>query len=1217
MGANQPDYTGAGGVPGYTLAPVDVGTPALPEPVSSGSQTPGFADAITYATGGALDLTQHAAEIAPLDQLSAQRIARYAGLPPPNAPMADLSGSMPDVLPLGTVPPDVRYHYGEALKNGVTTDPQDFAEQLAGAAWATATDGVADANHDSNAAQITNGAKALAAALPPQDDLDAYAGYIAHKVYATTDPTIVNGISDNLLDAWRDTGMDPGAIMQRANTDPDLMSRLANPQPIPPQQSPHFPTMEELSTPGRDAISDPLGTMGTAATGKNPLLPDCLQGAITQLTGPDILTQQQEYDKKDAELAAQGVSLADRVAQLGVGPVAQSFGVANLEETAPAIISHGFSALFQTLGAGSDLAANAKTIFNRNAGRAKNTQSIVGDLLEEFRPQVNKLIPEHDQFSTDMAAYAEARTAAKERFVMAGGKPDDFTYALDPPPLSAIQTIIDHVEARPGGGRVAEGSDLFPLVQRLQDVYAGLRGEIERNFDIDSFIENYYRHAYSDPAAYDRAFGRRGDASALNFRSIPYQFDAMVRGLKPKFLDPLDNTFRYAQGMLDYIGAEKNLRELESVGQMAWGRREPIAGWVKLNGVERRPQQPEIDVEARERQQPLTDDYHRDIPFANQIAAEAHPTVLKGLETNLPANTSSGIPATPGASPTFLGGPEPAPGAQGLPRVQAPPRRQLPDKEFAWAHPSTARIYNNMVGAGFNGWGSFGKGAGTILDKMRVAGNFSTATHFMLAGGHLMNMGWEAMTSGMAHGMGEIAQGEIARGLMDMGFSATLVPRVIRSWNEAKAFEKILLDKAGPLEGMNARLRQLYIDTNARAFGRGSEMSVGQSANLYKAWQQGGLALRAKQLYGEANHPFLESLHLGPISRAVSAGAQLAGDLVTTASAPLFDKLVPRLKMAAWLNETAMWLRSHPNASEEEALARANQNADSMDDRFGEMNQDRIYLPREMKQIMNATLLSTGWWYGTMRAFGRGAADLVTLKNTTRSRWLLSSALTSTIISSIYQMFATGTRPSSFKDIMLPRNGDTLQSGEPGRSQYLSPWKEFFDAYSAAFGVVHSADVPTAAKDVLLNYFGNKTNPGLHAMINYLTASEGKAWQSQVLSALTPLSIFQTYGGRTNTIGPVASYLSFRPGPRSITDPEALANILNRHAAGLIYQEQLRAYRQDQQLANPTLPKPDRLAIYQNFGIEMAPHVSRGSGHTNTFIDTPSRRRRGNSNTFR
>ncbi len=1251
--------------PQVTLPDVYVGAPPPAVPLSTGQAAPPtLSDNFNLALGGGVDLSAQSPEIAPLDAISSQRIAQHAGLPAPNTPLAALDGPMPETQDATDLHPDLRYHYAQALQGGDTSGPQDFAERAVGAAWQAASGGVADDDHDTNAAQVTNAAKSLASALPDPQDIDAHAATLLNQTFGVTapggDPDDVRniakvGIAKNLIDAWQDTGISPDKIMQKAAEDPDLANALSSPPPIPWQQSQHMPTLAELSVPGRDAISlfSPFGLLG----GNMVTDPTGVGAMVSGLKG--FPAAEAENEAKVQKIREAGGSMGDIFRQAmespsikmaasialgglagkGAGEVAASIkdgsGLEFLKKLAAdesgqlmppnemkrTVMRAGMDRWIgpTMLGKDAEIAGKTQSFLNQTAGKAENIIEQVGQMLDAERPKLNKYVPEDQKYARDISAHAEARTVAKENFVNAGGKEADFKFA-DPPPLSTLQAARDHMEQRPvseGGGRIPPDHELYDVVHTMTGINVGMRDLIGKRWNVSDYIDHYYRGNYNDPAAVNRAFGGVGSAgSTASFRhkSIPYNFDAKVRGLTEKFPDPLDNMLHDVGEKAKYLAFEENLDHMVNTGFGKWSRTEPVPGWVKLRRdtsqdvgyVERVPEKTAGDeAAAGEEAQKQIRDTRYDAEMANKVGGPAAQGQLGVVGRDLVSGGEHSV-MDPERLPGLARG---APGGQKLLEGPETPedtrtRLQTPDKEYLWAHPSAAQTYNNGRGsAGLTGT------VGNAARTMQVYGNFMTGLHLGMAGGHLMDMAWETAVSGLAHGIGEIASGayrmdpaRMGRALLDMGYSTAVVPRAWMNHGIAKEFRGTLLDDPkAPTTGLDPRIRQLYTDTNAQFNSRGSALEIGQSRNMVKAYRQGGLAIRAKALFGEPGATAGAS-PMASIKQVLKGEAQLAGDMVNTISSPTFDHIVPDAKMGTWLREVSAKLRNEPEIGYDQLLAWGNKLTSAIDNRFGEMNQDRLYFTKVIKQVLNSVMLSTGWKLGTWRAFKAGASDVARMRlNSPDARWLMAAPIGHAIFGQMYQYLATGTtvfNTGDWKDLILPRNGDTLQSGEPGRGMMLDPFKEFFDLYSAVFEASHSASKTQAFAHIIPNYIAQAVNPGLKPVFDIMAAPEGANWYKTVLGDLQPMGFSQRYGGKANTIGYLSTWLGNHPGPRSVTDPAALGDILNKHAAKVTYEQAYSEWQRDQQEANPMIDKPNRQEIYDSYdaaqsGLGFAPRRSR------------------------
>lgn len=1179
-------------------------------------------------------VSKQPSEIAPLDQPMAARISDHADTPMSPA-VADTSGPMPQVAPAENVPDNLRSEYSRALMSGETDGPNDFAERVAGVGLS-----LADGNPDpSAAAQAVNGAKALAAALPSHEELIDRSAAIAHDVYGEASPGAVAVVKQNLLDAWAQTGMTPDSLVAQANLDPEFKQLLATPPPAPVSASPQFPVSADLFS-SEDQVQNPEGFVKAAGNQLLSDDPTGLAGIMKSLGLGNIHEEQAAWDKEAGEreqaLIAEGVSPNKAFLQAQVGadipPYAMAFGVGNIEgvgsiaarnAAVSEAVTHGalitsLQKWFPTLK--SDEAAAARGTMRTASGNVQWTEDSFTAMMDGYKPLIAENMPARDQFIEDASAYAKASTAAKEQWVAEGNPAESFdpdAAGLVRPTPDPITTLINHAEGNPVGPKLEQGDPLLPLAEDIRGINESMRSRIEQNLDIEGWIERYWAHNWENPAEVNRTMSSGMRGRFATGRTIPYDIDGIMAGFKPGFPDPIDNMFRDISGKSAFIEHETALQTLEKQGQMYWDRSSRQDGDVKLNIPARRPKNQPEDGEApqpKSTPRQITDDTGRPIEMANKIEGpEAQgkigsepPTYTGEAQKQIGQDHPVGEPAQtpPWYQEPLLTGPAEGAEAEAAAAKTGNTRNTPPDQEWAFAHPAVATTYNNWAGAGFNQW----QRGGAIARNLQMASNASTALKLGLSGAHVFNIAQESFFSGLTQAFGEFAHGEIALGLKDMGMSVTLFPRLIDTYMTGREFQRSWVGNGGNTDVQQAIFKN-FRDASARPMGRGAEYMIGQSRNLFTAWKNEGAwglanleGTLGKVARGAAAFPAVVGQAVNAaaddLGRIIGAGktegipykiaatpyrmaawgAYRLGDVATTLSGPLFDDVIPKLKYGAAYKEMEMWMRHNPTADDATQLAQARQILDSMDDRFGELNQNNIFVSRSVKQVANATLLSTGWWYGTMRAFGKGMEDLASGQLTTRSRWLLAWPLGTAVIGNAYQAYMTGKGPQSVGDAAMaafaPRTGGTLPSGEPERAKFLNPVKEFTDLYSLGFAAMHAGndgviDGVKAGISALGAYTGEKFNPALKAGIDAFFASKaGQDWKAKMMQDVNPfITSYQKKEGSNITTG--QNWWGFGQAPRSIADPEALGTILDKVTARNRYNEQYSKWRQNQELENP------------------------------------------------
>ena len=233
-------------------------------------------------------------------------------------------------------------------------------------------------------------------------------------------------------------------------------------------------------------------------------------------------------------------------------------------------------------------------------------------------------------------------------------------------------------------------------------------------------------------------------------------------------------------------------------------------------------------------------------------------------------------------------------------------------------------------------------------------------------------------------------------------------------------------------------------------------------------------------------------------------------------------------------------------------MAFARKASDTIDNRFGEMNQDNIFWQRWQKQLAQTSLLSYSYTLGSTRmgvGATRDAALFLPRAAKGQKAWTvdLSYALALPIVigtvGAAYQYLRTGKAPSSVSDLFTPQTGATDPStGKPERARIPS----------------YMTTVFSLAKDPS-GELGNKFNP---VWKNAYEAMTNKDWRGDVIGAKTsplvdqmakrfehvlPRPIMfdqQSKGG--SAIGGFERFLGVRPAGMDATDPEGLNKIMDR-----------------------------------------------------------------------
>lgn len=1080
---------------------------------AGGGSQPGVSDTFNLKLGGAVDLAKMPTQIAPLDQLSSFRIGQHAGFTDTNTPdLAPIDGDMPAVEP-AQLPANIRYEYGQQLQNGDVNDAQDFAEQLVGNAWKNATWSQPDTDFDANSAQLTNAAKSIAGGLPTDDELNTFATYIARAqlgVPADAEQDATAVIKSNLLDAYGETGKSPMEMTQRAAIDPSVAVQLATPRPMPPV---HYPTPEELPVPHEQGVSDPLGNMMTDPLG--------LHALGKALGFSDVVQDQADYDKKFDELRSQGKTIGQAVAQLGVDPMSLSFGMGTVSNIAP-VAGPTIGAALRTLISGNSIsldqsmARSAQTeaekgLIRQNVGMANYSKAVAKQALEKSYSTVNPMVPGYLQWLQDFQARAKDYALQKDRFVANGGDPDAFT-AVDPATLvqgyHPLQALFDHMENRPGGARLDPSSPLHPLAETMRGLLDERKAELANLSDTIGLWEDYYPHAWLDPRVkVDDAFhtvygpGRQGSAYHLQGRSVPTIFDGITRGLTPKFPNPIEGALHYMASIDDYLAAERVRQTMLDQGH-AYYAQQPQLGDVPLKG-----------------------------------RAATRPRVYNDAEGNANAYT-----------------------------------------EQLYAAPGFARVYNNWVGRGIAEWA--GPGAQTVYNKLLMAKNALLGLAFGLSGFHPMVIAKQTTASAIANGIGELSKGDLENGLWHAGMGAITPVQVTKQVAKGARFDSVYMGTAPNPTPLEQQLKDIYVKAGgvAPSQGRGEPYFASQARNLFTEWSRAGawgsegypiekaimapaavpataLKSTARDLAGAIGNS-TESIPKRAaltIPRAVGAIAENFGRVSDTIMSPLFDKIIPQIKRAAWADEMESYIRSHPLADEAELLRVGRQAMDSMDDRFGEMNMENVFWPRTVKQIAQLMTVSTGWEYGSWRAAGRGLEDLATApqgeRMTTRARALMGYVGAMALFASVYQYLKTGSTPFSTG---LWNFATPLSRGNDPASAVQVPGEEK-EATRVWSLLQRAGGDPVRWIQAAGQYVWGKANPVVRDTQAIFQSKDYHDFFKRLLDNSTPYMVSNK--SPNADLSPFEKWLGFRSAPSAATGAPAHASRTARRAGDALMRQ--------------------------------------------------------------
>lgn len=175
-----------------------------------------------------------------------------------------------------------------------------------------------------------------------------------------------------------------------------------------------------------------------------------------------------------------------------------------------------------------------------------------------------------------------------------------------------------------------------------------------------------------------------------------------------------------------------------------------------------------------------------------------------------------------------------------------------------------------------------------------------------------------------------------------------------------------------------------------------------------------------------------------------SAGLKAPFALLEKSMAPIMQYMVPRAKLGAFSKLAQLELDRDPTILNNKAKARETfgQAWDSVDNRFGQLVYNNLFMNRIAKDSMMAVVGRPGWNIGTVREIGGGFADFAqnivdaaqfkgpTL--TPRESYVVALFLGGAAMNGLTNYLLTGTAPTGI-DYVAPRDGGTDDHGKPTR----------------------------------------------------------------------------------------------------------------------------------------------------------------------------------------
>lgn len=458
---------------------------------------------------------------------------------------------------------------------------------------------------------------------------------------------------------------------------------------------------------------------------------------------------------------------------------------------------------------------------------------------------------------------------------------------------------------------------------------------------------------------------------------------------------------------------------------------------------------------------------------------------------------------------------------------------RIPDRPIAlYAPEDAARVYNNFISKGM----ASNPDWAPVYETARKAANGMTMLKLGLSTYHLGTMANEAMISDYARSFRALSKGQLGTAVKAF-VSAPTAP--IRSAMRGLKMQRELLDKAVP-DAVSKQVNDAFIRVG-RTINMDPFYRTKASGSFFNAWEKGTL----KRELGEA----VKKLYTGTTLDKAKGAADLVANVIQSTAAPLFEKYIPLVKRGAFSDQMHDFFKANPNPTQEEIDAEAMRVADSIDNRFGELNNDNLFWGRKLKQAAQLALLAPTWDLGTVREIAGGLKDIGQVAKggglSHRTAYVAGLAFNTALMSSIYQYLKTGQAPSSARDLMAGRTGgkDAI-SGQPERAMTPGYQKDVY-----AFGY----DFPYH----VLDEAANKLNPALSTATSLVTNKDYRGLPIMRPEGVKPqpgeqgigdflvdqfmpitMSQFRQGAMKGSNIGTDERLMNIRPAPQYVTAPE-------------------------------------------------------------------------------
>ena len=485
------------------------------------------------------------------------------------------------------------------------------------------------------------------------------------------------------------------------------------------------------------------------------------------------------------------------------------------------------------------------------------------------------------------------------------------------------------------------------------------------------------------------------------------------------------------------------------------------------------------------------------------------------------------------------------------------------DGARAYAPEGFARVYNNWLSRGVYG---ANEDLGNAYDVLRRASNTITGAELSFSGYHFLTVGKAAFDNSLSQALYLARSGKPISAAKQLGRTVTAPVRYAVEGKQVKDVYLGISQGSRQLQNVVEKLEKAGGRATGKSYAPETEFSA--KGSYWTALKKG--ALRGQMIADRA-----EAMG-SPLGTAKVAFRNI-GRIMDTVNQPLFEQYIPAVKNGAFRENLSNWLEVNPTASEEDVMNAARQIWDDMDDRFGEMVSDNMFMTRLIKQIGQLSLRSWSWFVGQdVRMLGGAARDVARTpfkkppagptpgggpgaggppranpgphdtRWTSKMDYAIAMPIVYGTVAAAYMLYKTGKAPESIKDLTAPQTGGTDPvTGQPER--LLVPGAEK-DVFGAMIHGGHELDGKTSKMiSEAWHLWNNKDWRGDPI---YSGAENAPPWLQQfweyVGKNIAPISMQSLVKGRKqgSNLNRFEQMLGVREAPAYLTDKQAYDDMM-------------------------------------------------------------------------